>query len=99
MAKIKNISGQDRTVPHLGGRLVLAGQVVDVDDEDAAAFLVQTEVWADPDAKPAPAKTAAAPRKRTAKKAAKKAAPAASETPAQDAAAGNTETAPAESGD
>lgn len=31
--KIKNVSGEDRIVPWLDGRLVAAGQVVDVDGE------------------------------------------------------------------
>lgn len=50
MARIKNISGEDREVPALNGRLVLAGQVVDVPAEDVYAFTQQTEVWAPSDA-------------------------------------------------
>lgn len=50
MARIKNISGEDLTVPGLASRLVLAGQVVEVPDEDAESFTCQTTNWA-----PAPA--------------------------------------------
>lgn len=46
MAKIRNISDDDRLVPDLGGRLVMAGQVVDVDDTDVHAFTRQVDVWA-----------------------------------------------------
>lgn len=45
MAKIRNISDDDRLVPDLG-RLVLAGQVVDVPDADVHAFTRQVDVWA-----------------------------------------------------
>ncbi len=44
MTKIRNVSGEDRTVPSLGGRLVLAGQVVEVDEPEG--FTCQTDVWA-----------------------------------------------------
>jgi len=46
MAKIKNVSGEDRTVPGLGGRLVLAGAVVDVPDADVYAYTCQESNWA-----------------------------------------------------
>jgi hypothetical protein len=52
MAKVKNVSGEDRTVPLLGGLLVLAGQIVEVDEAHAEAFVVQTDVWASADAAP-----------------------------------------------
>lgn len=56
---IRNVSGEDRIVPWLGGRLVVADAVVEVPDEDAEAYLCQTETWA-PAGKPSkPAKTAA----------------------------------------
>lgn len=45
MAKIKNVSGNDLIVPSLGGRLVLAGQVVEVPDEDVYAFTQQYPNW------------------------------------------------------
>lgn len=50
MAKIKNVSGEDRLVPWLGGRLVLDGQVVDVPDRDVPAYCCQTETWSPADA-------------------------------------------------
>ena len=43
MARIKNVSGEDRT---LDGRLVLAGQVVEVPDEDVESYTCQTTIWA-----------------------------------------------------
>jgi hypothetical protein len=46
MAKIKNVSGEGRSVPLLGGRLVLAGQVVDVDPDDVYGFTCQEANWA-----------------------------------------------------
>lgn len=49
MAKIKNISGEDRTVPWLGGRLVADGQVVEVDAEQVTAFTQQEGTWAPAD--------------------------------------------------
>lgn len=49
--KIKNVSGDDRIVPSLGHRLVISGQVVEVPDEDAEAYLCQTTIWAVPDVK------------------------------------------------
>jgi hypothetical protein len=45
VAKVKNISGEARTVPSLGGLLVLEDQVVEVPDEAADGFLVQSDVW------------------------------------------------------
>ena len=57
MAKVKNISGEDRTVPGLGGRLVLAGQVVEVPDDEVYAYTQQTSTWAPAD-EPAKAKHA-----------------------------------------
>lgn len=45
MAKVKNVSGQDRLVPWLGGRLVVAGAVVEVPAEDVAAYTQQTGTW------------------------------------------------------
>lgn len=52
MAKIRNVSGNDLIVPSLAGRLVLAGQVVDVDDSDVYGFTQQTTNW-EPADKPA----------------------------------------------
>jgi hypothetical protein len=46
MAKIKNVSGEARTIPLLGGRLVLDGAVVEVPDEDADSFTCQETNWA-----------------------------------------------------
>lgn len=45
MAKIKNVSGQDLEVPSLG-RIVFAGQEVDVDDKDVESFTCQESTWA-----------------------------------------------------
>lgn len=42
MAKIKNVFGEDRTLPWLGNRLVLDGQVVEVPDEDVYAYTQQS---------------------------------------------------------
>lgn len=55
MAKIKNVSGEDRVVPILGGRLVMAGQVFDVDADAVYGYTCQTGIWepADADAKKA----------------------------------------------
>lgn len=44
MATIKNKTGEDRLLPWLGDRLVLAGQVVDVPDDDVYAY-TQQEGW------------------------------------------------------
>jgi len=46
MAKVKNVSGSDLLVPWLGGRLVLAGAVVDVPDEDVESYTCQESNWA-----------------------------------------------------
>ena len=46
MAKVKNISGEARTVPALGGRLVLPDAVVEVPDADAESFTCQETNWA-----------------------------------------------------
>lgn len=48
-AKIKNVSGEALTVPWLGGRLVLDGQVVEVPVEDVHAFTQQAATWAPQD--------------------------------------------------
>lgn len=45
MAKIKNVSGDDRFVPWLGGRLVLAGAVIEVPDEESWAYTEQESNW------------------------------------------------------
>ena len=52
MAKIKNQSGDDLILPWLGDRLVLAGQVVEVPDDDVYAY-TQQSCWdpSDKDAK------------------------------------------------
>lgn len=44
MAKIKNVSGEARLCPTLGGRLVEAGQVIDLPAEDVYGFTCQ-EAW------------------------------------------------------
>lgn len=46
--KIKNTSGEDRMVPWLN-RLVMAGQVVEVNGEDVWAFTQQAQTWAPAD--------------------------------------------------
>lgn len=44
--KIKNVSGDDRIVPALNQRLVMAGAVVDCpDSKTAASFLCQVGIW------------------------------------------------------
>lgn len=45
MAKIKNVSGEDLLVPGLGGRLVLAGEVVEVNDDEAESYTCQGKTW------------------------------------------------------
>jgi hypothetical protein len=45
VAKIRNVSGNDLVVPSLGGRLVLAGQIVDVDDDAVYGFTQQAPNW------------------------------------------------------
>ena len=47
MAKIRNVSGEARLVPWLGGRLVLDGQVVEIPDDDLDAYTCQPDTWAD----------------------------------------------------
>jgi hypothetical protein len=59
MAKIRNTSGENRIVPSLGGRLVLADVVVDVPDEDVYAYTCQEGVWAPTDEAAEAAHTAA----------------------------------------
>jgi hypothetical protein len=46
VARIRNISGEDRIVPWLGGRLVIDGAVVEVPDEDFEAYTCQESTWA-----------------------------------------------------
>lgn len=58
MAKVKNVSGEARTVPALGGLLVLEGQVVEVPDEVIDGFVTATWAPADPVAKKAFARLA-----------------------------------------
>lgn len=43
--KVKNISGEDLVVGWLGGRLVVAGQVVEVPLDDVWSYTQQAEVW------------------------------------------------------
>jgi hypothetical protein len=45
VAKIRNVSGNDLVVPSLGGRLVLAGQIVDVVDDEVYGFTQQAPNW------------------------------------------------------
>lgn len=54
MGKIKYIGDEDRTLPGLGHRLVVPGQVVEVDDADVYGYTCQS-IWepADPAAKKA----------------------------------------------
>lgn len=47
MARIKNVSGEDRIT---GGRLVLAGAVLEVADEDVWSYTQQESNWAPADA-------------------------------------------------
>lgn len=61
MAKIKNVSGEDRNVPGLGGRLVLDGAVVEVPDEAVYAYTCQESNWAPADKAATKAHEAAAP--------------------------------------
>lgn len=49
MSKVRNVSGEDRVVPALGGRLVVAGAVVDVDPAEVYGFTVQESNWAPAD--------------------------------------------------
>lgn len=50
MPLIKNVSGEDRIVPYLDGRLVLAGQEVEVGEGDVFAFTCQPANWEPADA-------------------------------------------------
>lgn len=50
MAKVKNISGDDRVVPAADGRLVLAGTLLEVPVEDVYAYTCQETIWAPGDA-------------------------------------------------
>jgi hypothetical protein len=59
VAKIRNVSGNDLIVPSLGGRLVLAGQVIEVAADDVYAFTQQYPNW-EPADKPAQTVHAAA---------------------------------------
>lgn len=45
MAEVKNVSGESRNVPALGGRLVLAGAVVEVPDEAVESYTCQPANW------------------------------------------------------
>lgn len=45
MPKVKNVSGEDRTVPWLNNRLILAGGVAEVPDEDLSAYTCQPRIW------------------------------------------------------
>lgn len=51
MAKIQNISGDDRIVPGLFGRIVYDGQIVDVPAEDVHSYTCQPTIWAPADNK------------------------------------------------
>lgn len=44
-AKVRNVSGEDLTVGWLAGRLVLAGQAVEVPLEDVFAYTSQPGTW------------------------------------------------------
>lgn len=54
MPKIKNISGEDLVVPALGNRLVLSGQVIDVDEADVEGYVCQESTWRLDDIHPNP---------------------------------------------
>jgi hypothetical protein len=41
MPKFRNISVHDHTLPTLGGRVVKAGDVIDVSDDEAEGFAAQ----------------------------------------------------------
>ena len=43
MPKVKNISGDDRTVPALDGLLVKAGETIDV--PDPKSYTCQADLW------------------------------------------------------
>lgn len=50
MPKIKQISPDDRVVPNLGDRLVLAGAVVDCPAGEVYSYTCQASIWAPADA-------------------------------------------------
>jgi hypothetical protein len=50
VAKVKNIEDEAHTVPALGGRLVLPGQVVEVPVEDVYGYTQQADRWEPHDA-------------------------------------------------
>lgn len=61
MARIKNVSSEDLIVPGLDGRLVLAGQIVEVPDDEVEAYTCQETNWkqttkakAEPEPEPEP---------------------------------------------
>jgi F420-0:gamma-glutamyl ligase len=45
MAKIKNVSGVDRILPNLGGRLCIAGAIVEVADGEVYGYTCQETNW------------------------------------------------------
>lgn len=45
MAKIRNVSGDDRVVPWLNNRTIGAGELADVPAEDVYAYTQQAGVW------------------------------------------------------
>lgn len=50
MAKVKNISGEDLEIPSMGGRLVVAGQVIEVDADAVYGLTCQPATWEPADA-------------------------------------------------
>lgn len=59
MSKVRNVSGEDRYVPALGGRLVVAGAVVDVAPDEVFGFTCQDGLWEPADEEAAEAHHAA----------------------------------------
>ena len=47
--RIRNVSGEKRTVPELSWRVVDVDEVVEVPDERADAYLCQQSTWAPED--------------------------------------------------
>lgn len=45
MPRIKNVSGSDRAVPSLGGRVVVNGEVVEVSEDEVYGFTCQESNW------------------------------------------------------
>jgi hypothetical protein len=45
MSKIRNVSGEDRVLPWLDGRLVMAGQIIDVPSEHVYNYTCQESMW------------------------------------------------------